>query len=84
MEQEGPFITWRIAVALVVAGIGTFAVGVGGWVWFSIAALPDLSAAGLSIMIIPGTVLLILLLGFLWYNILSLLLTVLRADEHDS
>ncbi|MEQ8247735.1 MAG: hypothetical protein RID42_08625 [Alphaproteobacteria bacterium] len=84
MDEDGPYITWRIAVALIVAGIGTFAVGVGGWVWFSVSALPTVSAAGLSILIIPGTVLFILLLGFLWYHMFNLMLTVLRADEHDS
>ena len=83
MEEEGPYLTWRLTLALVVAGIGTFTIGVGGWIWFSIAGLPYLSAAGLSILIIPGTVLFILALGFIWYNIFSLVLTLLRADQHD-
>ncbi len=81
--EEGPFITWRIALSLGGAGLVTFALGVGGWLWFVAAGLPVLEARGLSILIIPGVVLFILLLGVVWFQVFSLLLTLLRADEAD-
>jgi len=82
--DEGPTISWRIAVGLVGAGIGTFTIGVGGWIWFSISVLPSIKGSGFAILIVPGTVLFVMLLGFIWYQIFSLILTVLRADEYDS
>jgi hypothetical protein len=82
--DEGPTISWRIAVGLVGAGIGTFAIGVGGWIWFSIAVLPAIKGSPITILVIPGSILFVMLLGFIWYQIFSLILTVLRADEYDS
>ena len=82
--KEGPAISWRIALGLVGAGIGTFTIGVGGWIWFSISVIPSIKGSGFAILIVPGTVLFVMLLGFVWYQIFSLILTLLRADEHGS
>lgn len=81
--DEGPLITWRIAVGLIVAGIVTFALGVGGWVWFVADVMPVLHDNGLAILIVPGSVLFIMLLGFVWFRVFTLILTLLRAEEFD-
>ena len=81
--DEGPAISWRIALALAGAGIGTFAIGVGGWIWFAVSVLPAIKGSGITILVIPGSILFIMLLGYIWYQIFSLILTLLRADEHD-
>ncbi len=81
--DEGPIITWRIATGLIGAGIVTFAVGVGGWVWFSADVLPILRDHGLTILIVPGIVLFVMLLGFVWFQVFSLILRILRSEEYD-
>lgn len=81
--DQGPTISWRIAVGLVGAGIGTFTIAVGGWIGFSIAILPSIKGSGFAILVVPGSIFFIMLLGFIWYQIFSLILTVLRADEYD-
>ena len=81
--DEGPLITWRIAVGLIGAGIVTFALGVGGWVWFAADVVPILQDKGLAILIIPGTVIFVMLLGVVWFRVFSLILTVLRSEEFD-
>jgi len=79
--DENRYFSWRIGVALLVSGIvSSLVIVMSIWWYFAIGKL-WLSKIGLSILILPAVVILMVGICFFWFWIFSSLATLLGADE---
>ena len=73
-------LNYKILSALVIAGVATLAAVVLGLWWFNTSALPVLRRNNLEILMIPGMLVSLFLMGVVWYKIFIGALRLLRAD----
>ena len=73
-------LKWKIISALVAAGLIVFTAVVLGLWWFNTDLLPILKRNGLEILMLPGALLFVFLMGFAWYKIFFAALHLMRAD----
>lgn len=73
-------LNYKILSALVIAGVAVMAAVVLGLWWFNTSALPVLRRNNLEILMIPGMLVSLFLMGVVWYKIFIGALRLLRAD----
>ena len=73
-------LNYKILSALVIAGVATLAAVVLGLWWFNTSALPVLRRNNLEILMLPGMLVSLFLMGVVWYKIFIGALRLLRAD----
>ncbi len=73
-------LKYKILSALVIAGVVVMAAVVLGLWWFNTSALPVLRRNNLEILMLPGMLVSLFLMGFVWYKIFIGALRLLRAD----
>ena len=73
-------LKYKIFSALVIAGVAVLAAVVLGLWWFNTSALPVLQRNNLEILMIPGMLVSLFLMGVVWYKIFIGALRLLRAD----
>ena len=79
--DKNRYFSWRIGIALLVSGVvSSLVVAMSIWWYFAIGKL-WLFNIGLSILILPAVVLLMVGICFLWFWVFSSLATLLGADE---
>ena len=79
--NENRYFSWRIGLALLSSGISSsLVVAMIIWWYFAIGKA-WLANLGLSILILPGLVILLIGICFFWFWIFSSLATLLGADE---
>ncbi len=73
-------LNYKILSALVIAGVAVLAAVVLGLWWFNTSALPVLRRNNLEILMLPGMLVSLFLMGVVWYKIFIGALRLLRAD----
>ena len=73
-------LNWKIISSLVFAGVVVLVVTFGGLWWFNTSLLPVLQRNNLEILMIPGMLVSLFLMGVVWYKIFIGALRLLRAD----
>ncbi len=73
-------LNYKILSALVIAGGAVLAAVVLGLWWFNTSALPVLRRNNLEILMLPGMLVSLFLMGVVWYKIFIGALRLLRAD----
>ena len=76
-------VKYKILVSLIVAGVVIFGSAVGGLWWLQTGPLEALQARGLGLLMLPGTVAVLFVLGYAWYKIFMLMLFLTRVDLDD-
>lgn len=73
-------LKWKILSALTIAGGVVLAVTVGGMWWFNASALPVLQRNDLEVLMLPGLLVYVFLIGFVWYKLFIWSLRLVGAD----
>ena len=73
-------LKYRILSARAIAGAVVLAVTVGGMWWFNASLLPVLQRSDLEILMLPGLLAYVFLVGFVWYKVFIWSLRLVGAD----
>jgi hypothetical protein len=73
-------LKWKIFSALIVAGAAVLVVAIGGLWWFNTSGLPVLQRHNLEILMLPGLLVSLFLIGVVWYKTFIWSLRLVRAD----
>ncbi len=73
-------LKYKILSALVIAGVAVLAAVILGLWWFNTAGLPVLQRNNLEILMVPGMLVCVFLIGVVWYKVFIGTLRLLRAD----
>ncbi len=73
-------LKYRILGALVIAGVAVLTVTVGGMWWFNASLLPVLQRSNLEVLMLPGLLAYVFLIGFVWYKVFIWSLRIVGAD----
>tara|TARA_B100001559_G_C16306545_1_gene532199 strand:+ start:471 stop:716 length:246 start_codon:yes stop_codon:yes gene_type:complete len=79
--SENRYFSWRIGVALVISGLASSLIITMSIWWYFALGKEWLSSKSLSILILPGLVILMIGICFFWFWVFSSLATLLGADE---
>jgi hypothetical protein len=71
---------YKILTSLVFAGVVVFAAAIFGMSWFNSTGAPWLAERSLSILMLPGALGVLFLMGFVWYRLFLLAMGILRVD----
>ena len=73
-------LKYKIISALVIAGAAVLTTVILGLWWFNTSALPVLQRHNLEILMLPGLLASVFLIGLVWYKVFIGTLRFLRAD----
>ncbi len=73
-------LKYKILSALVIAGVAVLAAVILGLWWFNTSGLPVLQRNNLEILMVPGMLVCVFLIGLVWYKVFIGTLRLLKAD----
>ena len=73
-------LNWKIISALVIAGAAVLTAVILGLWWFNTSGLPVLQRNNLEILMLPGLLASVFLIGLVWYKVFIGTLRLLKAD----
>lgn len=78
--DEAMPLKYKIISALVIAGAAVLTIAVGGMWWFNTSGLPVLQRNNLEILMLPGLLAYVFLIGFVWYKVFIWSLRIVGGD----
>ncbi len=73
-------LKWKIISALVIAGVTVLAAVILGLWWFNTSGLPVLQRNNLEILMLPGLLACVFLIGLVWYKVFIGAMRLLGAN----